>query len=42
MFFLFLETINQMPRSRLPNLLTKFAPKGIRSEGRPPKRLLDE
>jgi hypothetical protein len=31
-----------MPRSRLPNLLTNYAPKGIRNQGRSLKRLLDE
>jgi hypothetical protein len=31
-----------MPRSRLPNLLTNYAPRGIRNQGRPLKRLLDE
>jgi hypothetical protein len=33
---------NRMPRSRLPNLLTKYAPRGIRNQGRPLKRLLEE
>jgi hypothetical protein len=32
----------RMPRSKLPNLLTKCAPRGIRSQWRPLKRLLDE
>jgi hypothetical protein len=31
-----------MPRSRLPNLLAKHAPRDIRNQGRPLKRLLDE
>jgi hypothetical protein len=29
-------------KSRLPNLLTKYAPRGIRKQDRPLKRLLDE
>jgi hypothetical protein len=33
---------NRIPRSRLPNLLTKYAPRGIRNQGRPLKRLLEE
>jgi hypothetical protein len=37
-----IQYINRMPRSRLPNLLTKYAPRGIRNQGRPMKRLLDE
>jgi hypothetical protein len=36
------QHINRMPRSRLPNLLTKYAPRGIRNQGRPLKRLLEE
>jgi hypothetical protein len=36
------QHINLIPRSRLPNLLTKYAPRGIRNQGRPMKRLLDE
>jgi hypothetical protein len=31
-----------MPRYRLPNLMIKYAPRGIRNQGRPLKRLLDE
>jgi hypothetical protein len=31
-----------MPRYRLPNLFTKYAARGIRNQGRPLKRLLDE
>jgi hypothetical protein len=31
-----------MPRPILPNLLTKYAPRGIRNQGRPLKRLLEE
>jgi hypothetical protein len=31
-----------MPRYRLQNLLTKYAPRSIRNQGRPLKRLLDE
>jgi hypothetical protein len=31
-----------MPRPRLPNLLTKYPPRGIRHQGRPLKRLLEE
>jgi hypothetical protein len=34
--------VNRIPRSRLPNSLTKYAPRGIRNQGRPLKRLLDE
>jgi hypothetical protein len=37
-----IQHVNRMPRSRLPNLLTKYAPGGIRNQGRPLKRLLDE
>jgi hypothetical protein len=37
-----IQHINRMPRSRLPNLLTKYAPRGIRNHGRPLKRLLEE
>jgi hypothetical protein len=37
-----IKHINRMPRSRLPNLLTKYAPRGIRNHGRPLKRLLEE
>jgi hypothetical protein len=36
------QHVNRMPRSRLPNLLTKHAPRGIKNQGRPLKRLLDE
>jgi hypothetical protein len=32
----------RMPRSRFPILLTKYAPRGIRNQGRPLKRLLEE
>jgi hypothetical protein len=31
-----------MPKSRLPKLLIKYAPRGIRNQGRPLKRLLDK
>jgi hypothetical protein len=31
-----------MPRSRLTNLLTKYAPRGAINQDRPLKRLLDE
>jgi hypothetical protein len=37
-----IQHINQVPRSRLPNVLTKYAPRGIRNQGRPLKRLLDK
>jgi hypothetical protein len=37
-----IQHTNRMPRSRLPNLLTKYAPRGIRNQGRPLKRLLEE
>jgi hypothetical protein len=37
-----IQKANRMPRSRLSNLLTKYAPRGIRSHGRPLKRFLDE
>jgi hypothetical protein len=36
------QHVNRMPRSRLPNLLTKYVPRCIRNQGRPLKRLLDE
>jgi hypothetical protein len=39
---LLVNNTNQMPRSTLPNLLTKYAPRRIRYQGRPLKRLLDE
>jgi hypothetical protein len=35
-----IQHVNRMPRSRLPTLLTKYAPRGIRNQGRPVKRLL--
>jgi hypothetical protein len=37
-----IQHINRIPRSRLPNLLTKYAPRGIRHQGRPLKILLEE
>jgi hypothetical protein len=37
-----IQHINGMPRSRLPNLLTKYARRGTRNQGRPLKWLLDE
>jgi hypothetical protein len=37
-----MQHINRMARSRLPNLLAKYAPRGIRSQGRTLKRLLEE
>jgi hypothetical protein len=37
-----IQHVNRMPRSRLPNLLTKYAPRGIRNQGRPLNRLLNE
>jgi hypothetical protein len=37
-----IQHINRMPRSTLPNFLTKFAPRGARNQGRPLERLLEE
>jgi hypothetical protein len=37
-----IQHMNRMPRSRLPNLLTKYAPRGIRNQGRALKRLLED
>jgi hypothetical protein len=37
-----IQHTNRMPRSGLPNLLTKYAPRGIRNQGRPLNRLLEE
>jgi hypothetical protein len=37
-----IEHVNRIPRYRLPNLLKKYAPRGIRNQSRPLKRLLDE
>jgi hypothetical protein len=37
-----IQHINRMPRSRLPDLLTQYAPRGIRNQGRPLERLLEE
>jgi hypothetical protein len=37
-----IKYVNRMPRSRLPNLLIKYAPKGIRNQGRPLKMPLEE
>jgi hypothetical protein len=37
-----IQHVNRIPRSRLPNLLTKFAPRGIRNQTRPLKRPLYE
>jgi hypothetical protein len=37
-----IQHVTQMPRSRLPNLFTKYAPRGIRSLGIPLKSLVDE
>jgi hypothetical protein len=37
-----IQHTNRMPRSRLPDLLTKYAPRGIRNQGRPLERLLEE
>jgi hypothetical protein len=34
-----IQHINRMPRSRVPNLLIKYTPRGIRNQGRPLKRL---
>jgi hypothetical protein len=36
------QHINRMPRSRLPNLVTKYAPRVIRNQSRPMKRLLEK
>jgi hypothetical protein len=36
------QHVNQIPRSRLLNFLTKYAPRGKRNQGRPLKRFLDE
>jgi hypothetical protein len=36
------QQVSRMPRSILPNLLTRYAPRGIRNQDRPLKRLLDE
>jgi hypothetical protein len=36
------QHIDGMPRCILPNLLTKYAPGGIRHQSRPLKRLLEE
>jgi hypothetical protein len=36
------QHVSRMPRSRLPNLLIKYAPRGVRNQGRPLKRLLKE
>jgi hypothetical protein len=37
-----IQHINRMPRCRLQNVLTKYAPRGIINQGRPLKRLLEE
>jgi hypothetical protein len=37
-----IQHINRMPRPRLRNVLTKYAPRGIINQGRPLKRLLEE
>jgi hypothetical protein len=37
-----IQHVNLMPRSRVPNLLTIFAPRGVRYQGRPLKRPLGE
>jgi hypothetical protein len=37
-----IQHVSRMPRSRLPKLLTKYAPRGIINQGRPLKRLLEE
>jgi hypothetical protein len=36
------QHVNRISRSRLPHLLIKYAPRGIRNQGRPLKRLLEE
>jgi hypothetical protein len=35
-----IQHVNRMPRSRLTNLLIKYAPRGESNQGRPLKRLL--
>jgi hypothetical protein len=37
-----IQHVNRMPRSLSPNLLTKYAPRGIRNQGRLLKTLLEE
>jgi hypothetical protein len=37
-----IQHVKRMPPSRLSNLLRKYAPGGIRNQGRPLRRLLDE
>jgi hypothetical protein len=37
-----MQHINRIPGSRLPNLLTKYTPRDTRNQGRPLKRLLEE
>jgi hypothetical protein len=37
-----IQHINRMPKSRLPNLLTKYAQRGKKNQGRQLKRLLEE
>jgi hypothetical protein len=36
------KNVNRLPGSRLPNLLTNYAPKCIRNQGRPLKRVVYE
>jgi hypothetical protein len=37
-----IQHVNRLPRSRLPNSLTELAPRGIRNQGTQLKRLLEE
>jgi hypothetical protein len=37
-----IQHVNRLPRSRLPNSLIKFEPRGIRNWGRQLKRLMEE
>jgi hypothetical protein len=37
-----IQHVSRTPRSRLPNLLTKYASRGVKTQGIPLKRLLDE
>jgi hypothetical protein len=37
-----IQHVNRLPRSRLPNLLKMYAPRGRRNQGRPLKRLQDK
>jgi hypothetical protein len=35
------QHVNRMPRNRLPRVMKRYSPTGIRNHGRPLKRLLD-